>query len=75
MSVNRRKFLFGLIAAVAAVFYAAFLSAPYEVAPNGTVEGQGIGFAIELLIVWALVYGALWFGLGRVLNDKGADQG
>lgn len=66
MSGRARKWISGAVAAIAAVLYAAVFSTPYEVAPDGTVEGQGMGRAIEMLVVGAAIYAVLFFSWSRI---------
>ena len=70
MSIKLRKFISSLIAAIGAILYAVFFSANYEASPNGTVEGRGIGMAIEVLTVWAAIYAIVFFTWARVSKDK-----
>ena len=71
MSERMRKWTCGTVAAIAAVLYAAVFSTPYEVAPNGTIEGQGMGRAIEMLVVGAVIYAALFFSWSRMAKSGG----
>jgi len=57
MSLRAIKWVAGVLGAIGAVIYAAFLSAPYDVLPDGTVAGGGgMGRAIEMLAVGAVIY-------------------
>lgn len=74
MNIRVRKAISGIIAALAAVIYAALLSPAYEVAPNGTIESGGIGRAIEMLVVGAVIYGLVWFLTGWLAGHDGKSK-
>ena len=71
MSERLRKWISGTVAGIAAVIYAALFSAPYEVSADGTVASQGMGRAIEMLVVGAAVYAALFFGWALLVKSGG----
>lgn len=73
MNLTARKTISGLCAGAAAIAYAALFSAPYEVAPNGTIESGGIGRAVEMLFIGALVYAIFFFGLARLSKPRSKD--
>ena len=57
MSLRAIKWVAGVLGAIGAVIYAAFLSAPYDILPDGTVAGGGgMGRAIEMLVIGAVIY-------------------
>ncbi|MEO1640960.1 MAG: hypothetical protein AAFU41_17120 [Pseudomonadota bacterium] len=72
MSLKTRKWISGIVATVCTVLYAALFATPHVMDEGGVVEGSGMGRAIEVLFVGAVIYGLSLFALTRVL---GASKG
>lgn len=69
MTPKSQKRLSGTIACVCAVLFAALLSGPPEVAPNGTIPSNGIGGALEMLFVGTVFYMVSMLILSRICGQ------
>lgn len=69
MNQNNQKRLSGIIAIACAILFAAVFTGSPEIALNGTVESNGIGRALQLIFVGAVLYAASMFILSRIFNQ------